>query len=678
MAIKKINLSLNSPEAAFKESGINGINIKTISREALNDGSIYKINEKIEINLSNTMISDSESLSALQSQAPLGGEVMLFDIQNISPRESLASDNSDYGLLSYGIGSVYNYYAVQYEELIEDLPENELINIYISSKNGTNDSSSDYRHFGNTSITRDTFEKSQQRVSVSYLPENLSLTESPEIIYPQNYNFMDISPYKKAFPFGINMSIATDNFNHKFRTFLKKTTMYQTFVQSFLSMPKKSISLETKFNDEDLGQTTGNTSVSGVNLMSLDFNSFLSIASSPSNDYFALEEDSAHGRALKVALLQGFMRQISLDETHSFSEIVSGKTNYYEPIFYKIQKSLGESPGQILQTYIVPADKNIINYFDTQVKSESVYTYTITECSLVVGSRPNIVGSMNYNPDNKAEAEVEISPVLYMLEVPIIEDTVTTVCNPPVPPKMSFYTKNNFDNKIYMRLYTSGVGQVVDNYYPILQSDMENVETLRYKNRFFDQYVYENKNNIIQSYEVMRLSKKPMTLQDFRDGTMYNIEDKILFGSVTVSATIKPDRKYYYLCRSTNQYGTLSNHSVIYEVQLLKGSSTSSLKVNSYTFTTEAEDYHFRTMTRLMQVTPASEHTIYTGPDSDDTLGDSDSYKRMLSKTSIGQASYPIWGEKFKIRVTSNNTGRKIDFNLDFNLIKKKTIEEIK
>lgn len=147
---------------------------------------------------------------------------MLFDIQNISPRESLASDNSDYGLLSYGIGSVYNYYAVQYEELIEDLPENELINIYISSKNGTNDSSSDYRHFGNTSITRDTFEKSQQRVSVSYLPENLSLTESPEIIYPQNYNFMDISPYKKAFPFGINMSIATDNFNHKFRTFLKK------------------------------------------------------------------------------------------------------------------------------------------------------------------------------------------------------------------------------------------------------------------------------------------------------------------------------------------------------------------------------------------------------------------------------------------------------------------------
>ena len=79
---------------------------------------------------------------------------------------------------------------------------------------------------------------------------------------------------------------------------------------------------------------------------------------------------------------------------------------------------------------------------------------------------------------------------------------------------------------------------------------------------------------------------------------------------------------------------------------------------------------------------PSSLQTVYQNREAD-AIGEEErnmeeSFKRKLSGVSIGEAGYPVWGENFKIRVTSNNTGRKIDFNVVFNLIKKKTPEEIK
>lgn len=678
MAIKKINFSLNSVNSLFRDGGVSYTNIKTVSREHMDVDSMYKIEEKIKMDFKNTEISDSTTLSDFKSRMLTSVNMLSFDGQNVSPRDTEAVDNSDYGLLSYGITSAYNYYAPQYEETIVDLPENELINIYVSSRNGNNDDSKDLRHFGNTSITKESFMRSQQRNSVSYLPPNQSILNSMEIIYPQKYNFLDIAPYKAKFPFGIDISVGVDGKNKKFKNFLSKVGMYETFAQGYLSLAKQNLEMSMSFNDDALGTTSSPATIRGLDLLGLDLNSLLPVSPAPSVQYFSVEQDSAHGRALKLALLQGFMRQIALEEVASFSEIVANKSNYYEPIFYKIEKSIGDGVGQTQQTFIVPAINNMIGYFDTQVKPGQTYTYTITECALVVGSNMKVTEGFQYDTGGTSELTVEISPVLHMVEVPIIQDAVNVMCNPPTPPKMDFYTKNNFDNKIYIRMYTSGVGQVVDDYYPILPNDVDYVNALQYKNRFFGQYVYENKNNKIQRYDVMRLTKTPTSLQDFRDGVVYSVEDKVIFGGITVSSKVKPETKYYYLCRSVNQYGMVSNHSVIYEVQLIKGSSSSRLEVNSYTFKTKSEDYHFRTMTRLMQITPASEHTVYDIPPAQATLLNSDSNKRLLSKISLGQAGYPIWGEKFKIRVTSNNTGRKIDFNLDFNLIKKKTIEEIK
>ena len=49
--------------------------------------------------------------------------------------------------------------------------------------------------------------------------------------------------------------------------------------------------------------------------------------------------------------------------------------------------------------------------------------------------------------------------------------------------------------------------------------------------------------------------------------------------------------------------------------------------------------------------------------------------KNKLRNLKLGIAEKSIWGRKMKIRLTSADTGRKIDFNITFDLIKEKSEE---
>ena len=85
---------------------------------------------------------------------------------------------------------------------------------------------------------------------------------------------------------------------------------------------------------------------------------------------------------------------------------------------------------------------------------------------------------------------------------------------------------------------------------------------------------------------------------------------------------------------------------------------------------------------RLMQAVPASQHTIFEGDVNgmlDEDGNQLDTLRGVaLSKLSLGIAKRPIWGKKFKFRITSTTTGKKLDVNIMVNLIKKKTMENSK
>ena len=81
-------------------------------------------------------------------------------------------------------------------------------------------------------------------------------------------------------------------------------------------------------------------------------------------------------------------------------------------------------------------------------------------------------------------------------------------------------------------------------------------------------------------------------------------------------------------------------------------------------------------MKRLLQITPAPQHVIF---DADELMTNKygETFNGSLDELKYGIAQKPVWGRKFKIRITSNDTGRKIDVNVLFKLIKKKLNEDL-
>lgn len=669
MAIKKIRYSLNSITPDIQELGVGLKNVKIKSSEYVDSENSFYLAENVMVDFSNTNISSEVDFPSFSSALQAGLSMHHFQAQHTEAREGDVVDNSSYSVLSYGIKPVYNYYAPQYEMAVEDLTERQILNAYISARNGNSDQFSEQRHFGNSSLAKKVFMKAMQG-SVDYLPAGGVLTEEDSIIYPMEYNFGDINSYKDKFPFGVDFSIGVDNRNNKFKSFLKKANMYETFVHGYLLLNKSVVTFNTSYSLQMEPQFEGKM-VSTLDLSDIDYETFMALPPSPSKQYFKRDQGSLYGMGLKLALLRGFFRQLSTEETPSFKDIVVGKKNYYEPIFYKIRKIIGPG-GQIsVQDYIIPASGNIITYFDSQIKQGVIYSYEIVECAITVGSRISNLQNLSYN-QGKTDFTIHSEPVISMVETVIVRDGVVAACDPTQPPIINFYTRNDFENKIFMRLATAGVGEIHTDYDEIIDSDLQNTVMLTYKNRSLGNYRFSNKNNKVLAYQIMKLDFKPQRLEDFRNANVYLINERVSFNSALVSMKIRPNTKHYYLCRTINQHNMISNHSVIYEVELLKSSSSSRIVVSTYKFVDKIKDYQFRTMGRLLQVIPASIHTSY------DLEEEVDSYKRILNKSSLGAAEYPIWGEKFKIRLTSNNTGRKIDFNLDFNLIRKKTIEETK
>ena len=671
MAIKKRNYSINSPHPVVKSKHLNLSNFKVISTTI--DKSQFNISktETVHVDYNNTLLTSADHLADLNQAISVANDVVMFQSSYASSRDQdQAVDNSEYGLLTYGIVPHYNYYAPQYEEMIESMDENQLINAYISYANGDSNSGGSFRHFSNVSISKKTFLESQKRTSIDYLPTDNSIIDSDRIVYPQDYNFAKISSQKDMFPFGVDISVGIDNKNTKFKNFLRKSKMYEKFVE----IANRASSTSLNMRIDGTGETPDIEKIIGMDLLNSNLGSFISTRSSASEVYFSEQQDSMHGMALKLTLLQGFLRKLSIDKSLTLPEILVGKKNYYEPVFYKIEKSIGAGPRPMRQSYIVPASGNILKYFDTQIKAGVVYTYRITEYAITISNKIDSLNpSFELSEDtNHQTIESSLTPSVYLVQVPMVRDIVSAVCDPSQRPRMEFYTRNDYHNKIFMRIHSTSVGEVTEPFSPIMDSDIQNIETLNYKNRFFDNYVFSNKHSEIQSYEVFHLRQKPEKLTDFSNGISYFIDDNLIYGNALVSVNIKPNEKNYFICRSINQHGLISNSSVVYEVELLRGSDVSKIIVNTYVFKKHKKYYMFREMKKLIQITPAAEHTSYETPD------DPDTYKRHLDKVGLGEAEVPIWGEKFKIRLTSNNTGRKIDFNLDFNLIKKKTPEEIK
>ena len=117
--------------------------------------------------------------------------------------------------------------------------------------------------------------------------------------------------------------------------------------------------------------------------------------------------------------------------------------------------------------------------------------------------------------------------------------------------------------------------------------------------------------------------------------------------------------------RSVDYHNNFSNPTSVLEVELVDDAGAIYLLVKPYEFPVEINSVPSVDMKKFIQVTPALAQVTAEIPTNMSYTDPSDIPRVELGSESIGSLDR-IWDKKFKIRLTSKKTGKKLDFNLTF------------
>ena len=128
---------------------------------------------------------------------------------------------------------------------------------------------------------------------------------------------------------------------------------------------------------------------------------------------------------------------------------------------------------------------------------------------------------------------------------------------------------------------------------------------------------------------------------------------------------IQPNRKYWYCARSIDIHENISNPTYIFEIEMVDNKGQMYLRHKVVNFAPQVLNYK-KTGRKVLAIEPRSIQRYYntTNPPSPVALNEVPT-SNILGTSEVYDTS-SIWNKKFKVRITSKKTGRKIDLNLTF------------
>ena len=171
-------------------------------------------------------------------------------------------------------------------------------------------------------------------------------------------------------------------------------------------------------------------------------------------------------------------------------------------------------------------------------------------------------------------------------------------------------------------------------------------------------------------FQVFRTTKHPTSFKDFTGkqrvtlSTDFDSKSLQKATSATYVDSISPNVKYYYMFRTVDNHGKISNPSPIYRVEMVDNDGIVFPIIEVVEFTDAILKAREKPMKKYLYVAPRRAHTIVNEEKSG--LSSADSANAADGQIFLGTKTEPIWDKKFKIRLTSRKTGRKMDINVVF------------
>ena len=323
--------------------------------------------------------------------------------------------------------------------------------------------------------------------------------------------------------------------------------------------------------------------------------------------------------------------------------------NYTEVVGYRIAKYKIDDLNRPSQNFFFfnSSEVDAFYFLDTQVKPNQNYFYKVFQYSFVIGEELETDGEI-------VRREAKLS----LVENLVLTTDALVTSKPPVYPETQFRSFIGEDNKIQI-LFTENNMDVQEVPIAMSQEETKSFNRIRSAQGVgpLDKVMFSNDDGI-KIYEIFRTTEAPANPLSFADKKWRRVLETEILDKVS------PDTTYYYMFRTIDNHGNVSNPSKPYEVTLVGGISPY-LIVNEFKYEDEKVKTHTKEkdFKKFLLIKPAFEQLLIDKvPEglvsSLDLSG--------VNKPTLGKSTPPVWGNKYKLRVTSKKTGKKIDFNLEY------------
>ena len=274
----------------------------------------------------------------------------------------------------------------------------------------------------------------------------------------------------------------------------------------------------------------------------------------------------------------------------------------------------------------------------------------------------------------KATYQVQMSPTVEIVEVPYFTTTTSVLSKPPPPPEITIVPYRGVNDTL---LFTLSATNIKTNQVPIPleEGDQEMLDMHRIaQDKFEGQAIEFSQDDVPSFFQIFRLDKAPSKYTDFAGSLRNTIstrikskEDIIRTTSVSYDEKLQPNVKYYYTFRVVDYHGNFSNPTTVYEVELVDDAGAVYVLIKPYEFPIISNDQPTVDMKKFIQIIPTLEQVTADVPSNTNFADPSDigANDVQLGSDTISEEDR-IWDKKFKIRLTSKKTGKKIDINVTF------------
>jgi len=452
--------------------------------------------------------------------------------------------------------------------------------------------------------------------------------------YLQKFNM-----FKEQFPFYTDISFDTHHLDQK--SICKAIQDKNLFPEFFETVAQDSIESTLTFTD--------NQNNLNINVKELDITNFLT----KKLDYFA---DNNFSFIFDI-------NQRVDDKSRSFLEILQNKSEYVEVVGYHLKKYLGDSNTLIQEWYFPNTSEETFNWVDTQIKYDKKYTYKL---DLIVLSFATLfsIDDVQLKRDkliltftNKPLIKTFILSNIPSFGKQTLGATYTNFLLdfPPIEPEVEFTPYIDVPDKVKINLNTATGLKTVQ---PIIFSSAEEQNILKIKqsqdiSSEIDLITFQS-DEPSSVFDIYRIDYKPKSYEDFFNSILTTISTNNASGASYIDK-LESNKKYYYTCRSRDYHNNRSNPTPVYEVEIINDNGLVLPMIHVVDFETgENNKKLFKEVKSLLKIQPAIRHRLINNE------------KTNENNVELGSDQIAPWNQKFKIRLTSKSTGRKIDINVRF------------